>query len=141
MTGKDVVMTSELVHVISLTEAKRRFSELIERVGRGERIIIARRGTPVMVLVSPNEVGGPCGARINLRGDQKPPRLRIIEPPPQTTMEASGSAKTDKSLQRPTLGLAAIAGALSDWDDIDAAVAEIYAMRDRAAERPVPSLE
>ena len=56
-------------------------------------------------------------------------------------MEASRSAKTDESLQRPTLGLAAIAGALSDWDDIDAAVVEIYAMRDRAAERPVPSLE
>ena len=51
MTGKDVVMTSELVHVINVTEAKRRFSELIERVARGERIIIARRGTPVMVPV------------------------------------------------------------------------------------------
>ena len=33
-------MASELVHVINVTEAKRRFSELIERVGRGERIII-----------------------------------------------------------------------------------------------------
>ena len=53
-------MASELVHVINVTEAKRRFSELIERVGRGERIIIARRGTPVMGIVPPNEVGGPA---------------------------------------------------------------------------------
>ena len=134
-------MASELVHVINVTEAKRRFSELIERVGRGERIIITRRGKPVMGLVTPNEVGGPFGAKIVLRSDRKRPRLRIIEPPPQTAMEANLSATTDESLKQPPFGLAAIAGALSDWDDIDAAIAEIYAMRDRAAERPVPSLE
>ena len=134
-------MASELVHVINVTEAKRRFSELIERVGRGERIIITRRGTPVMGLVSPNEVGGPSGARIIARRDRKRPRLRIIEPPQETEMEASWSANTDESLKRPPFGLAAIAGALSDWDDIDAAVAEIYSMRDCAPGRPAPSLE
>ena len=133
-------MTSELVHVINVAEAKRRFSELIERVGRGERIIIARRRKPVMGLVSPNEVGGPAEATIIPRRDRKRLRLRTIEPPLQTAMEASWIAKTDESLKRPPFGLAAIAGALSDWDDIDAAVTEIYAMRDRAAERPVPSL-
>ena len=134
-------MASELVHVMNVAEAKRRFSELIERVGRGERIIIARRGTPVMGLVSPNEVGGPSGATIIARRDRKRPRLRINEPPLETEMEASWSANTDESLKPPPFGLAAIAGALSDWDDIDAAVAEIYSMRDRAAERPAPSLE
>ena len=99
-------MTPELVDVINVAEAKKRFSELIERVGHGERIVIARRGTPVMGIVPPNEVGGPAG----------------------------GVAR------RQPVGLAAVAGALSDWDDIDDAVAEIYAQRDRAVDRPAPDL-
>ena len=99
-------MTPELVDVINVAEAKRRFSELIERVGHGERIVIARRGTPVMGIVPPNEVGGPAGG----------------------------------VTRRQPVGLAAVAGALSDWDDIDDAVAEIYAQRDRAADRPAPEL-
>ena len=61
---REVVSASELVHVIKVAEAKRRFTELIEHVGRGERIIIAHRGKPVMGLVSPNEVTGPGVARI-----------------------------------------------------------------------------
>jgi prevent-host-death family protein len=97
-------MTPELVDVINVAEAKRRFSELIERVGHGERIVIARRGTPVMGIVPPNEVGGPAGG----------------------------------VTRRQRVGLAAVAGALSDWDDIDDAVAEIYAQRDRAVDRPAP---
>ena len=40
--------------------------------------------------------------------------------------------------RRQPVGLAAVAGALSDWDDIDDAVAEIYAQRDRAVDRPAP---
>ena len=97
-------MTPELVDVINVAEAKRRFSELIERVGHGERIVIARRGTPVMGIVPPNEVGGRAGG----------------------------------VTRRQPVGLAAVAGALSDWDDIDDAVAEIYAQRDRAVDRPAP---
>ena len=133
-------MTSESVDVINVAEAKRQFSELIERVGRGERIIIARRGKPVMGLVSPNELGVPKEATAILRRDQKRPRLRIVKPP-QTAMGVGWIAKTNESLKPRPFGLAAIAGALSDWDDIDETVAEIHAMRDRAAERPVPSLE
>ena len=39
---------------------------------------------------------------------------------------------------RQPIGLAAVAGALSEWDDIDDAVDEIYAQRDRATDRPAP---
>jgi prevent-host-death family protein len=46
---KDVMMTE----VLNVGEAKRRFSELIDRVGRGERIVVARRGRPVLALVPP----------------------------------------------------------------------------------------
>lgn len=45
---------------LSVAEAKRRFSELIERVGRGERLVICRRGKPVMTLSSV-EAGGASG--------------------------------------------------------------------------------
>ena len=56
-------------------------------------------------------------------------------------MEASWSTKTNESLKRLPFGSTAFAGDLSDWDEIDAALAEIYAMRERAEDRPVPSLE
>lgn len=38
---------------IAVAEAKRRFSELIERVQAGERFVVSRRGKPVVALVSP----------------------------------------------------------------------------------------
>lgn len=41
--------------VIGVAEAKRRFSELLDRVADGERIVVARRGRPAVVLVSPHE--------------------------------------------------------------------------------------
>ncbi len=43
-----------MTDVVSVAEAKRRFSELIERVGRGERVVVTRRGKPVLALVPPD---------------------------------------------------------------------------------------
>lgn len=40
---------------IGVAEAKRRFSELLDRVRRGERFIIARRGRPEVALVPPED--------------------------------------------------------------------------------------
>jgi len=45
-----------MTEVLSVADAKRRFSELIERVGRGERFVIARRGKPVLALGPPDDV-------------------------------------------------------------------------------------
>jgi prevent-host-death family protein len=36
---------------LGVAEAKRRFSELLDRVGAGERVVIHRRGRPAVVLV------------------------------------------------------------------------------------------
>ncbi len=88
---------------LGVAEAKRRFSELIDRVRRGERFVVHRRGKPAVALVSPNEV---------LKRPQSPP-----------------------------IGLAAVAGALSDWDDLEEVVEEIYAARKEAKDRSVPDLE
>ena len=41
---------------VSVADAKRRFSELIERVGRGDRFVVTRRGKPVLALVPPDDV-------------------------------------------------------------------------------------
>lgn len=41
---------------LGVAEAKRRFSELLDRVGGGERIVVARRGKPVVALVPPDDV-------------------------------------------------------------------------------------
>lgn len=40
-----------MTEMLNVAEAKRRFSELIDRVGAGERFIVARRGRPVLALV------------------------------------------------------------------------------------------
>src|SRR5512147_1845264 len=87
---------------LGVAEAKRRFSELIDRVGAGERIVVARRGKPVMALVPPDLV-------------QRGPRAK-------------------------PLGLAALAGALADWETMEEDMAKVYASRRTARERPPPDL-
>jgi prevent-host-death family protein len=52
---------------IGVAEAKRRFSELLDRVGGGERIVVARRGRPAVVLVPPgHDVGRTSSMRAPL---------------------------------------------------------------------------
>lgn len=41
---------------LSVAEAKRRFSELIDRVRHGERFLVERRGKPAVALVPPAEL-------------------------------------------------------------------------------------
>lgn len=56
-----------MTEVIGVADAKRRFSELIDRIGGGERFVIARRGRPVAALVPPNEADrGPREAPVGL---------------------------------------------------------------------------
>lgn len=38
-------------------------------------------------------------------------------------------------------GLATVAGVLAEWEDIDAVVADLYAARERAQDRPAPALD
>ena len=47
---------------IGVADAKRRFSELFDRVRDGERIVISRRGRAAAVLVPPDD-GESAGAR------------------------------------------------------------------------------
>lgn len=42
-----------MAEMIGVAEAKRRFSELVGRVQRGERFVVTRRGRPVVALVPP----------------------------------------------------------------------------------------
>jgi prevent-host-death family protein len=44
-----------MAQLVGVAEAKRRFSELLDRVASGERIVIARRGKPAVALVPPDE--------------------------------------------------------------------------------------
>ena len=39
--------------MIGIAEAKRRFRELVDRVQRGERFVVSRRGRPAIALVPP----------------------------------------------------------------------------------------
>ncbi len=88
---------------VGTAEAKRRFSELVDRVGAGERFLVSRRGRPAVALV--------------------PPTAELLEAP-----------------GKPPSGLASLAGALAEWDDLEQAVAEIYAARRGSADRPAPEL-
>jgi antitoxin (DNA-binding transcriptional repressor) of toxin-antitoxin stability system len=88
---------------MGVAEAKRRFSELIDRVDAGERFVVSRRGRPAVVLAPPTPE--------SLRGTDGRP-----------------------------IGLAAVAGALADWEDLDDAVQEIYAARSHSRDRAAPDL-
>jgi prevent-host-death family protein len=88
---------------LGVAEAKRRFSELINRVDEGERFVVSRRGRPAVVLSPPT-----------------PDALLDRAPRP--------------------IGLAAVAGALADWDDLDDAVRDIYAARSHSRDRDAPDL-
>jgi prevent-host-death family protein len=89
---------------VSTAEAKRRFSELVDRVGEGERFLVSRRGRPAVALV--------------------PPTAELLEPG-----------------REPPRGLASLAGALAEWPDLDADVAEIYAARRGSVDRPAPKFD
>ena len=91
------------IESVGTAEAKRRFSELVDRVGEGERFLISRRGRPAVAVV--------------------PPSPDLLAPDPA-----------------PPSGLAAVAGALAEWEDVDAAVDEIYAARRSSRDRPAPDL-
>ena len=89
--------------VLGVAEAKRRFSEIVDRVAKGERFVICRRGKPAVAVVAPEAVSS--------RSRQGPPR-----------------------------GLAAFAGALSEWDELEDIVEEIYAARAESKDRGVPEI-
>ena len=88
---------------IGTAEAKRRFSELVDRVGAGERFLVSRRGHPAVALV--------------------PPTPELLEPPAE-----------------PPRGLASLAGALAEWEELEDDVAEIHAARSASEDRPAPNL-
>ena len=94
---KLIIMTG-----IAVADAKAHFSELLDRVTRGERFLVLRHGRPVAALV---------------------PTAAVAQP------------------EHAPAGLAAAAGALADWDDLDAVVEGIYAARPDAQDRPGPSLD
>lgn len=48
-------MAIESERVLGVAEAKAHFSELIERVAKGERFVVARRGKPVLALIAPED--------------------------------------------------------------------------------------
>lgn len=55
-----------MAETLGVAEAKRRFSELVDRVGAGEHFLVSRRGRPAVALVPPGEAparraGQPAG--------------------------------------------------------------------------------
>ncbi len=46
---------NDMMETFGVAEAKRRFGELLDRVARGERFVIERRGKPAVALVRPEE--------------------------------------------------------------------------------------
>jgi len=79
-----------------------RFSELLDRVTRGERFLVLRDGRPTAALV---------------------PTAAVAQPVPARS------------------GMAALAGALADWDGLDAVVDGLHAARRLAQDRPTPWLD
>jgi prevent-host-death family protein len=49
------------VRRVGLSEARSRFAQLIDEVGRGETITITKHGVPVALLVPPTRTATPAG--------------------------------------------------------------------------------
>lgn len=47
-----------MIHEVGAFEAKTHLAELLDKVQRGDRVVITRRGVPVAVLVPPGEIEG-----------------------------------------------------------------------------------
>ena len=45
---------------LGVAQAKARFSELIDRVAKGERFVVSRHGRPVIAIVGPGEAAPPA---------------------------------------------------------------------------------
>jgi prevent-host-death family protein len=45
-----------MIHEVGAFEAKTHLSEWLEKVRRGDRVVITKRGVPVAVLVPPGEI-------------------------------------------------------------------------------------
>lgn len=56
--------------MISAAEVKRRFSEVVERVARGERFVVTRHGRPVLGIVDAEtaSAGGKAAGVLTLMG-------------------------------------------------------------------------
>jgi len=48
-----VILVNAVMSQINLAEAKARLSELVDRAAAGERIVITKRGKPVLEMVKP----------------------------------------------------------------------------------------
>ena len=51
------------METFSVAEAKRRFSELLDRVAQGERFVVERRGRPAVALIPVDETTEEDGQR------------------------------------------------------------------------------
>jgi len=56
----------------------------------------------------------------------------VLVPATSETLETGNNAP---------VGLAAVAGALAEWEDLEAVVEEVYAARRDASDRPAPDLQ
>ena len=66
---------------------------------------------------------------------EEEPSLRM-----HMTSHNQQASKTLRDMADRPIGLAAVAGALAEWEDIDEAVEEIYAARRDSCDRPAPDL-
>lgn len=48
-------LACQMTDPVGVAEAKRRFSDLLDRVAAGEQIVVTRRGQPAVVLARPGD--------------------------------------------------------------------------------------
>ena len=84
---------------VNITEAKAKLSELIKRAERGEEVVIARRGKPIVTLTVKSPVAPQVGRRrlgvwehLNLKIDADV----FLRPDPELEAAADGPAFPEK---------------------------------------------
>ena len=87
---------------LGVADAKARFSELLNRVGRGERFLIARRGTPVAALVPPDATAPPAEPPLGLAAVAG--ALATWEELPEVVEEIYAARRRARDRDAPDLG-------------------------------------
>lgn len=90
--------------MIGVAEAKRRFAELVDRVQKGERFLVSRRGRPALALVPPGPglTRGPTPAPRGLAAGAG--ALADWEELPQVVEELYAARRSAKDRPGPDLG-------------------------------------
>ena len=129
-----------MTETLSVSEAKERLSEIVDRVsGNGDRFVIESRGRPVAAVVSAEELGGIAQEDDRPEGILGAVGILTEEEEQEWDETVREIYRQRREAKLHPEGLIGAVGAWSEMgdDEIDSMVEEIYRQRRQSKGRPV----